>query len=116
MTFRFIYCTEPERVIPGVVLDARVPLGIWEQTGFQQQAFFKQQLALITPEVLPYKIEVAENGTCAGYFLLKTRNIGQTAEVLTLSLRPAFQDFTSDIPQKCANFILNGDFRPDLLP
>lgn len=111
MTVRFIYDMEYERTIPAVLKDARASIPqIKNQIGAVIKQFTDSQVALITDNVLPYKLETTE-GNLIGYIAIRV--VGGEATVYLKQLRPAFMQFDSEISEQINNFVINGFWKFD---
>lgn len=115
MSRRILYNESYKRVIPAVLIDSRafVP-AITTATGYEVKAYTDAQVSLVTSTVIPYKIET-DNGNLAGYFNLQVSTSPVSASVLNKQLRPAFQQFESEINQEISNFIQSSNWKADYL-
>lgn len=77
------------------------------------QAYIDSQLALITQNVLVYRVESADLNL-AGFFALEVNTGNKSCEKIMQVLRPAFQEI-SEISELISNFILAGSWRGDFL-
>jgi len=116
VTYRFIYSNpEAARIISGVNLDSRNTINaLKNKDGFGVKTYSDTMIALVDSSVIFYKLET-DNGTVAGFVSLKTNLERTTAMIFQLQLRPAFQQFATDISTIINNFIANGAWRPDIL-
>lgn len=113
MSIRIIYCQEPERVIPAVLIDNRANIpAITNVTGFAIKAYTDAQVAMIVPGVLPYRLET-DMGNLAGFMTLQTSGGG--AGLYQFVLRPAFLSQKTEILGIISNFIMQGNWKADFL-
>lgn len=111
MIFRFIYCEEPERIIPAVLIDSQYTIpSIANKVGFDIKSYTDAEVNKITDSVLPYKIET-ELGVLAGYFTIKI----QDGILFQYQLRPSFKSFSNTISKQISNFIQDGEYKHDTL-
>ena len=106
MTIKFTYEPDYPRIIFAVMIDARSGTPLANKTGFTQKQFIDAEIAKVTPDVIPYRLE-SELGVMIAYMSLKTGNMGQTAALYQLTIRPAFQNMAAEIQQNISNFISN---------
>lgn len=113
MTLSLQYELDYHRIILAVICDSS---GIIPQTigqpGTVVYAYFQTQLALVTPNVLFYRI-ITRDGNIGGYCLIQVEN--GVAVVLSVQLRPAFVSFSAQISQIISIFIQGNLFLQDLL-
>ena len=103
---------EYERTFPAVIKDARASIPqIKNQIGTVIKAYTDSQVALITDNVLPYKIETADNGNLVGYVAIRV--VSGEALVYLKQLRPAFVQFDSEISEQINNFVISGFYKYD---
>lgn len=116
MNYRFIYSNpDASRIITGINLDARFTIAALEsKTGFEVKAYSDTMISAVTESVLFYKIETT-TGSLAGYFSLTINTQGLQTMKFQQQLRPAFQQFESDINQIIANFIATNEWTNDFL-
>ena len=114
MIYRFIYNDAYKRVIPATLIDSRGVLSIATASGFAVKDYTDSEVAKVTANVIPYKIET-DNGTLAGYFNLTVTADRLFATLLNKQLRPAFVKFDSDIANKISIFITSNDWQVDIL-
>lgn len=115
MQYRFIFSTEPKRVISGVVLDSRFIIpALAGLSGFAVKRYIDNLIVQTEGDVLTYKIETFL-GNCAGYFTLQIGNMGQSAVEDQRVLRPSFLADSATISNLISNFISAGGWRPDFL-
>lgn len=113
MVFRIIYNQEYKRVIPAVLIDSRGGISAIETTGgYETKTYTDAQVALVTPTVIPYKIESGA-GNLAGYFNLQVE--GSNAGLLVMQLRPSFGELSAQISQIINNFIISNVWKEDYL-
>lgn len=113
MVFRIIYNQEYKRVIPAVLIDSRGGISAIETTGgYETKAYTDAQVAVVTPVVIPYKIESGA-GNLSGYFNLQITD--ETVVLLGTQLRPAFEQFSAQISQIINNFIISNVWKEDYL-
>ena len=114
-TYRFILATEPKRIISAVIMDARFSIPALNRLGgFDVKLFVDAEIAKLSGNVLPYKIETS-TGSLAGYFTLQVDNIGQNCTKISQFLRPAFQPIINDINQQVNSFVSGGGWKADFL-
>lgn len=113
MEYNIIYMTDISRTVSGIIFDSQytIPV-ISNKSGIVIQAYTNGEIAKITSDVIPYKIET-EDGSLAGFFTLKT-GVLQIA-LFQFQLRPAFTSFSADISQIIGNFILSNNWNIDIL-
>jgi hypothetical protein len=124
MTYRFIYSnSESNRIIPAVLIDKRAAIPeIKNQVGSIIKAYTDARAALVTEDVLFYKIET-DLGNLAGYFTLKVVRYISEPELLPVyvallqatQLRPAFEQFSGTISGLISNFITQSEWSEDYL-
>ena len=109
MGYRFQYETEYYRTLPACAIDARAgnPI-IKNQIGDVIKQYTDEQTALITDGVLPYKIETGDNAVLVGFMSLDTTKT--PVQVSQLFIRPAFNQFISEIQISISNFIKSNDW------
>lgn len=114
MTWYLTY--EPEiyqRIMFAVIVDNRTNIpAIKSAYGVAIDAYVSGQILLVLPDSLFYKIE-SENGNLAGFFTLDMLNNGVVLSLFML--RPAFQQFNTEITEKINNFIISGDWQANLI-
>lgn len=115
MTIRFIYEPDYPRLIPAILIDARAGTHLANKTGVVIKQFTDAAVAAVTPQTIVYRLEDAVLGVIVGYMTLETGNMGQTAVLSGVTLRPAFQSSAAEIQQNISNFILNSFFKDDIL-
>jgi hypothetical protein len=115
VSYRFIYSNpDKERIIPAVLIDKRATItSIANQTGNVIKLFVDTQVALISSDVLLYKIETA-NGNLVGYFSIKIVREG-VAVILQFELRPAYEQYNTIIMTEINNFMSSGSWSADYL-
>lgn len=114
MEFNIIYDQDYRRTITAVLTDNRANIPeIRNQIGIVIKQYVDAQVALVTDNVVPYKIET-DLGVLVGYFLLQVTNMGQTAVNIQQVIRPVFQSF-NEISGIVSNFITNGSYQFDIL-
>ena len=115
MTFVFTYDIDYNRTMRGVINDSRANIAAIKNTvGSVMKAYVDEQVATVTEVSLPYKIETADSGNLAGYFILRVNDAGG-ARLLSTQLRPAFEQFSTDISNQIINFITDGAWKHDYL-
>lgn len=102
-----------KRLMWGVISDSRTNIpAVKNQVGAVIKAYVDMQISLVTPDVLPYKIETG-TGNLVGYFGLY---VGPgSVSIQFQQLRPAFVGFSAEISTVMINFILSGAFKFDTL-
>lgn len=113
MTFRIIYASEYNRIIPACIIDSRkfIP-DVLNKSGSVVKAFVDVEIAKIKAGVLPYKIETMD-GNMVGFFSVKLDN--GTADIYQRIIRPAFRSFDLEISQLIATFISSNEYIADQL-
>lgn len=115
MTYKIVYCQEPNRVIPSVLIDARASIPeIANQIGVTIKAYTDAKVALVTATVISYRIET-EEGNLAGFFSLQVILGSKTASIQQFVLRPAFEQFLATISGLINTFITNNQWQADYL-
>jgi hypothetical protein len=113
MTIRLIYDIEYERTIPATIKEARANIPeVKNQVGFVIKAYTDSQVALVTNNAIPYKIETFD-GNLVGYVAIRVVSGG--ASVYLKQLRPAFVQFDTEISEQINTFIINGMYVGDIL-
>lgn len=113
MTFSLTYELDYHRLISAVINDARNTIPeTTNQPGAVIYAFIQAQIALVPKTGLVYRI-VADNGVLAGILALQYQN--GAASIIFRFLRPAFQEFETQINDFIISFISNNQFIPDVL-
>lgn len=113
MTYCLQYEPDHTRIISAVVNDARNTIPeTTNQVGSVIFAYIQTQTALVTKDVLFYRITTT-NGNLAGYFGLRGTD-GLVSTVL-LQLRPAFQQFDTEILEFISTFISGRQYIQDQL-
>lgn len=119
----FLFRYEPsefQRVIPAVLIDSRASIpAIANQTGAVIKAYFDVEVTKANnPQgVLFFKIETIKNknqtadGVLVGYFSLAIKGFGVSATLYQFQLRPAFQQFSTQISAEIAIFIMNNEWK-----
>lgn len=115
MTIHFIYEPDYARLIPAILIDARSGTPLANKRGVVIKQFTDAAVAAVTPETIVYRLENATTGVIAGMLTVITGNMGQTAVVGTVTLRPAYQSSGADISQQISNFITGNGWKPDIL-
>ena len=112
MEFRFIYEFYYAKLIQFVLLDARKTAFPVVGNGNVLQPLVDAKIALVTPNVIPYRIE-SDNGVIAGYFTLE---INENIPTLQQSqIRPNFGTYSTQINTDINNFIISNGWRKDYL-
>jgi hypothetical protein len=115
MQFRFIYCQEYNRVFSGVYIDSQYNIpAIANKIGSEIKQWVDAKLALISENVLPYKIET-EKGVLAGIVSLEVDSSNAVANVQQKQYRPAYVQFSTQLDQAINDFISSNDWQDDLL-
>lgn len=116
MIYKMIYSNpEADRVMTGVILDARYKIsGLDNLNGFEVKEYIEEQKKLVSASALLYKIETY-SGTVVGYVIMAVGIGDGTCVVAALQLRPAFENFISEITQKINTFITEGKWKNDIL-
>lgn len=113
MAYFITFCDNWQRVIPMCIIENRANIpAIKNQIGSVIQDYIDSQLALITSEVLVYRVE-SENCNLAGFFAIQA-GAPETGAVIMQVLRPAFQGFP-EIQKNINNFITENSWRFDQL-
>lgn len=117
MGFLFIY--EPgeyRRIIPAVLIDSRATVpAIKNEIGVVIKAYTDAEVDKVTDNVLFFKIETIANkgqtadGVLVGYFSLTVSDGGFSATLFQFQIRPAFQQFSTQISAEIVTFI-GGNF------
>lgn len=95
--------TDYQRMINGILIDSQYLIpAISNKNGFAIKAYCDVEIAKVTDNVIPYKIET-ENGNVAGFFTLQTN--GSITTLYQKQLRPAFVQFDIELNQLISNFI-----------
>jgi hypothetical protein len=115
MTVRFIYEPDYPRLIPAIMIEARAGTPLANKTGAVIKQFTDSAVAAVTPETIVYRIENAVLGVIAGYMTVEVGNMGQTAVLSGVTLRPAYQSSAEDISQQISNFMAENGWKPDYL-
>jgi hypothetical protein len=111
MDYYLSYDIEYKRTFNGVLIDSRSAIpAIAGQLGSVIKSFIDKEIALVTPEVLPYKIE-SSNGNLAGYFTIRLNS--HSGFLFQYQLRPPFVQFNAEISQIINNFIKSNSFSQD---
>lgn len=115
MSYRFIYSNaDKERIIPAVLIDKRATISaIANQNGGVIKSFADTQVALIDATAILYKIE-SDKGNLVGYFSLKVVREGVVV-LLQFELRPAYEQYNSNIMTEINNFMSSGSWTVDFL-
>lgn len=95
-------------------MDARAGTPLANKPGSIQKQFIDAEIAKVTPEVIPYKIET-DLGVLVAYFSLKTGDMGQTAVLFQETYRPAFTNMIPEIQQNISKFVSSLAWRGDIL-
>lgn len=114
MTYNFVYCDEPRRIIPAIIVDNRASIPqIKNQVGNIIKFYIDSQLLLLGSTSITYKVET-NLGVLAGFFSINVNTTNKTAILIMEQLRPAFKGF-AELTTQISNFILNGDWKIDYL-
>src|SRR5580700_7638807 len=106
MTFNFIYEIDYARLMPAIIKDARASIPeIASQNGFTIKLYTDGQVAQVDDNSIVYKIERADTGGLAGYFILNINPGTGAATVGSLILRPAFQNMVTQVSANIVTFI-----------
>src|ERR1700753_1135747 len=109
---RFIYDIEYKRTIFGVLVDARKGTPIANQIGIVIKNYVDGKIALVGPNSIPYKLET-HSGTVAGYMTLEVSGTIISAVLGQFVLRPAFQQFSTEILSEIGTFIQSNVWKSD---
>ena len=112
MTFRFVYEFYYAKLIQFVLLDARQSAFPVVGNGNVLQPLVDAKIALVTSNVIPYRIE-GDNGTIAGYFTLEINNNIPTLQ--QSQIRPNFGSYNTEIQSKINEFIIDNGWQKDYL-
>lgn len=113
MTITLEYELDYKRVMSAVINDSRNTIPqTTNQPGMVIYAYIKAQIALVVPGVLVYRI-VGDGSNLGGFCAIQVQ--GQAISLSFYQLRPAFQDFTSEILQAISIFIQNNTPLQDIL-
>lgn len=113
MTFSLSYELDYKRIMSAVINDARNTIpATTNQPGMAIYAYIQAQISLVVPGVLVYRI-VGDGSNLGGYCAIQVQKGAIT--LLFYQLRPAFQDFTSEILQAIAIFIQQNGPLQDIL-
>lgn len=108
MSYRIIYLDDYDRVIRGVIMDARAVIpAIADKYGFDVKNYCDSIISIVNSSVLPFRIET-EQGNLAGWFTLQT---GEIVSIIGKQLRPAFLADDAAISGLINNFITGNDWR-----
>jgi hypothetical protein len=114
MNYHVTYCDNYERVIPMCIIEDRANIpAIKNKPGVDIKAYVDQQLALITDNVLVYRVESADCNL-AGFFALRVNRNDKSASKIMEVLRHAFKEI-SGVSAEINNFIVSGLWRNDIL-
>lgn len=115
MIFRILYTMEPKRILNAAVMDGRFQNpALSGMSGFEVKNYVDNQIALITSDVLPYKIETMD-GNFVGYISIIVSNIGQTGVEFQRWIRPSFSAFSNEISNAISIFVSQNLWKPDFL-
>jgi hypothetical protein len=114
MIIKFIYEPDYPRIIFACMMDARAGTPLANKPGTIQKEFIDAEIAKVTSEVIPYRLE-SELGVIIGYISLKTGNMGQTAVLFQETYRPAFANMIPEIQQNISKFVSSLAWRGDIL-
>jgi hypothetical protein len=113
MTYAITYELDYKRVMLAVINDSRNTIpAIAGQDGNAIYAYAQDQIALVVPGVLVYRVGSLD-GNFGGYLALQVQN--GVALPLLLQLRPAYQQNALEINGFIANFIVSGAWKADYL-
>jgi len=114
MTYNFVAIPDNfKRLFWGVIADSRANIpAILNTDGWAIKAYVDSQIALVTPDVVPYGIWTNQ-GVLAGYMGIFVGN--GPVSIALQQLRPAFTGFYTEISNALINFILSGAFAYDFL-
>lgn len=116
MTYRFIYAqADVRRIIQSVLIDSRASIPeLAGKDGNVTKVFVDAQIAMVTGNVLFYKIELLPNSNLVGYFSLQVVRDGVVV-ILQKELRPAFHQFDAEISAQISSFITANLWKNDHL-
>ena len=96
------------------MIDGRAGTLLANKIGNDILELVSAEVKKVSDNVIFYKIE-GDNGVLVGYFSLIVNTSNFTAAEYQKNIRPNFINFTTEIQQKINTFILNGDWRFDIL-
>lgn len=114
MPYFISFCENWQRVIPMCIIEDRANIpAIKNEPGTVVKAYIDSQLALITGNVLVYRVE-SENCNLAGFFALEVNTGDKSCQKIMEILRPAFQG-NSEISELIITFINENQWFGDFL-
>jgi hypothetical protein len=116
MTIRFIYSTEPSRVISASIIDAKSTIpSLVGKNGVDTKAYIDTKLNLVQQEsALVYKMETMD-GNMIGVIALSVDNTSLIVTKILEVVRTNYTNMYSEISSSITNFITGGGWRPDFL-
>lgn len=115
MSYTIKYDIEYKRTIPAVIYDSRFSNPSTKKLDNNFLKLFSDlHVGQVGQNGLPYKI-VTDSGNLVGYFVVDTRNKGLISTKTQEVIRPAFQQFITEIDLLINDFVKNGLYRPDML-
>lgn len=116
MIIRFIYSTEPSKVISAAVIDTRSQIpSLVGKNGVDTRAYIDTKLALVKQsEALVYKMETMD-GNMVGVIAVAVDNTTLIPSKILEIVRINFQDIYSEISRQITIFINEGQWKPDFL-
>lgn len=116
MTIRFIYSTEPEKIIAASVIDAKTSIpSLVGKNGVDTKAYIDLKLdAVRDSRGLVYKMETID-GNMIGVLVLSVDNSGLVVTKILEVVRINFQNMYSEISKQITTFINEGGWKPDFL-
>jgi|SRR5882762_1554213 len=115
MSYKFRYCQEFNRMIPGVLIDSRASIPqIKNQIGVVIKQYTDSQVSLVTANVLPYTVNNSD-GNLSGYFTLIVNPETKNVAIGQFVLRPAFKEKLIEISSQISTFIISNLWQKDYL-
>jgi len=96
------------------MIDGRAGTLLANKIGNDILELVSAEVKKVSDNVIFYKIE-GDYGVLVGYFSLIVNTGNFTAVEYQKNIRPNFINFTTEIQQKINTFILNGEWRFDIL-
>lgn len=116
MTIRFIYSTEPSKVIAAAVIDSKNSIpSLVGKNGVDTKAYIDLKLGMVQESSgLVYKMETID-GNMIGVIALSVDNSGLVVTKILEVVRINFRDMYSEISKQITTFINEGGWKPDFL-
>ncbi len=116
MIIRFIYSTEPSKIISAAIIDAKTSIpSLVGKNGVDTKAYIDTKLNLVQQsEALVYKME-AVDGNMVGVIALSVDNTTLIVTKILEVVRINFTNIYSEISNQITTFIIEGGWRPDFL-